>query len=360
MLFSPVKIGPVSLSNRVVVSPMCQYSADDGSMNDWHLQHAMQMAMSGAGMFVVEATAVERQGRITHHCAGLYSDQNENAMQKVLNGARSVATNDLKFAIQLSHAGRKGSHHVPWRGGQALTINEDAWITAAPSAVPFKKGSPLPEELNKNGMQKIIQNFVDATKRAVRLGFSAIELHGAHGYLIHEFISPVSNQRGDEYGGSLSSRMKFPLEIFTNVRKVVPSHIALGIRLTGVDWHNNGLSIEDSKKVAKQFEEHGADYLCISSGGIITGLKIPIAPDYQVHLAEAVKDVVSIPVRAVGLITTAKQANDIIVKKKADMVALARAFLANPRWGWDASIALKHPIKVPPQYERAYIAPRKS
>ena len=357
MLFSPIKIGSVSLTNRIVVSPMCQYSADDGSMNNWHLQHAMRMAMSGAGMFVFEATAVERRGRITHHCAGLYSNQNENAMKHVLDAARSVATNDLKFAIQLSHAGRKGSHHVPWQGGQALLNSEDAWTTVAPSALPFTQGSHLPEALDKNEMQKIIQNFIDATKRAIRLGFSAIELHGAHGYLIHEFISPVSNQRKDEYGGSLTNRMKFPLEIFTNVRKIIPSDVALGIRLTGTDWLEDGLSIEDSKKVAQSFEKHGADYLCISSGGITAGLNIPVAPNYQVHLATAIKSVVSIPIRTVGLITTAEQANNIIVEERADIVALARAFLANPRWGWDASKALQHPIEVPQQYERAYSSP---
>ncbi len=358
MLFSPINIGAVTLSNRIVVSPMCQYSADDGSMNYWHLQHAMQMAMSGAGMFVIEATAVERRGRITHNCVGLYSDQNENAMRHVLNAARSVSTNDLKFAIQLSHSGRKGSHHVPWRGGKALSKSDDAWITAAPSALPFSNHSQLPEALDKEGMKKIVQNFVSAAKRAIGLGFSAIELHGAHGYLIHEFISPISNQRKDQYGGSLANRMKFPLEIFTNVREVVPSHTALGIRLTGTDWHDGGLSIEDSKNVAQKFEENGADYLCISSGGITTGIQIPVAPNYQVHLAKAVKDVVSIPVRTVGLIKTAEQANNIIIKKQADMVALARAFLANPRWGWDASIAMQHPIKVPPQYERSYVAPK--
>ena len=354
MLFSPLSIGPVTLSNRIVISPMCQYSADDGSMNDWHLQHAMQMAMSGAGMFVVEATATERRGRITHHCVGLYSDQNENAMRRVLNAARSVATNDLKFAIQLGHAGRKASHHVPWQGGQPLAKEEDAWITSAPSALPFTQGSPIPEALDADEMQNIKQNFVNAAKRAVRLGFSAIELHGAHGYLIHEFISPISNQREDEFGGSLDNRLKFPLEIFDKVRKVVPSDIALGLRLTGTDWRDDGLSVEDAKNVAKSFEAHGADYLCISSGGITTGLKIPVGPNYQVHLAKGIKDVVSIPVRAVGLITTAEQANDIILNGEADMVALARAFLANPRWGWDASVALQQPIEVPPQYERAY------
>ena len=193
MLFSPLSMGSVSISNRVVISPMCQYSADDGSMNDWHLQHAMQMAMSGAGMFVFEATAVERRGRITHNCVGLYSDQNENAMRRVLNAARSVATNDLKFAIQLGHAGRKASHNVPWLGGRALSKAQDAWLTSAPSSIPFTQDSPLPEELDKDEMQQIIKNFVSATKRAVRLGFSAIEFHGAHGYLIHEFISPISN-----------------------------------------------------------------------------------------------------------------------------------------------------------------------
>ena len=358
MLFSPLSIGPVTLSNRIVISPMCQYSADDGSMNDWHLQHAMQMAMSGAGMFVVEATATERRGRITHHCVGLYSDQNEQAMRRVLDAARSVATNGIKFAIQLGHAGRKASHQVPWQGGSALSKEEDAWQTSAPSSLPFTQGSPIPKALDKHEMQAIKKNFVDAVKRAVRLGFSAIELHGAHGYLIHEFISPISNQREDEFGGSLANRLKFPLDIFDEVREAVPTNIALGLRLTGTDWHKNGLSVEDSKQIAQTFEAHGADYICISSGGITTGLKIPVGPSYQVPLAKAIKAVVSIPVRAVGLITTAEQANDIILNGEADMVALARAFLANPRWGWDASVALQQPIEVPPQYERAYKLPQ--
>lgn len=358
MLLSPITLGPISLSNRIVISPMCQYSADDGSMNDWHLQHAMQMAMSGAGMFVVEATATERRGRITKHCVGLYSDNNENAMRRVLNAARSVATNDLKFAIQIGHAGRKASHQVPWKGGRALSKEEDAWTTSAPSAIPFTQGSHIPEALDEAGMQSVKQNFVEAAKRAVRLGFSAIELHGAHGYLIHEFISPISNQRDDEFGGSLDNRLKFPLDIFDAVRAVVPDNIALGIRLTGTDWRDDGLSIDEAKEVARQFQDHGADYLCISSGGITTGLKIPVAPNYQVHLAQAIKEAVTIPVRAVGLITTPEQANDIILNGQADMVALARAFLANPRWGWDASVALQQPIEVPPQYERAYKVPQ--
>ena len=354
MLFSPLSIGSVTISNRVVISPMCQYSADDGSMNDWHLQHAMQMAMSGAGMFVFEATAVERRGRITHNCVGLYSDQNENAMRRVLNAASSVATNDLKFAIQLGHAGRKASHNVPWLGGRALSKAQDAWLTSAPSSIPFTQDSPLPKELDKDEMQQIIKNFVSATKRAVRLGFSAIEFHGAHGYLIHEFISPISNKRKDEYGGNLDNRMKFPLEILTEVRKVVPPHIDLGMRITGTDWREDGLSVKDAQKVAQILEENGLDYLCISSGGITPGLNIPVSPGYQVHLAAAVKETVSIPVRTVGLIKSPRQANDIILKGDADMVALARAFLSNPRWVWDASIALQHSIKVPQQYERAY------
>ena len=358
MLFTPLSIGPLTLSNRIVVSPMCQYSANDGSMNDWHLQHAMQMAMSGAGMFVVEATATERRGRITHHCVGLYSDQNENAMRRVLNAARSVATNDIKFAIQLGHAGRKASHHVPWQGGRALSKENDAWVTVAPSALPFTLGSPIPEALERDEMQKIKENFISAAKRAIKLGFSAIELHGAHGYLLHEFISPISNQRNDEFGGCLDNRLKFPLEIFDDLRKIVPSDIALGLRITGTDWRDDGLSLEDAKNVAKTFEAHGADYLCISSGGITTGLKIPIGPNYQVHLAKGVKDVVSIPIRTVGLITTAEQANDIIVNGEADFVALARAMLANPRWGWDASVVLQQPIEVPPQYERSYNIPK--
>src|SRR5262245_17120336 len=244
-LFSPLALGPVTLPNRIVVSPMCQYSAADGSATDWHLQHLMQLALTRAGMIVVEATGVERAGRISHGCLGLYSDANEAALARVLDAARRVAAPGTRFAIQVGHAGRKASCQRPWEGGRPLSPGEDPWPTVAPSAIPFTPEGPAPRALDAQGLARVTAAFRQAAERAVRLGFEAIELHSAHGYLLHEFLSPLSNLRKDAYGGRLEGRMRFPLEVVRAVRAVVPRRVALGARITGTDWADGGLMVDD-------------------------------------------------------------------------------------------------------------------
>ncbi|MCK6449453.1 MAG: NADH:flavin oxidoreductase/NADH oxidase [Alphaproteobacteria bacterium] len=350
-LFSPFALGPVELANRIVVAPMCQYSADDGCANDWHLQHWMQYAYSGAGLFMVEATAVERHGRITHGCLGLYSDANEAAARRTLDVARRVAVK-TRFGIQIGHAGRKASAQRPWEGGKALTGDADPWITMAPSSIPFDQGWPAPRPLERADLKRIRDSFVKTAERAVRAGFEVIELHGAHGYLMHSFLSPIANRRDDEYGGSLENRMRFPLEVATAVRAVVPKHVALGMRLSATDWAAEGLTIEDSVEVSRRLKALGYDYVCASSGGVTPSIKVPVAPGYQVPLAERIRRDAGIATRAVGLIVDARQAEQIVASGQADMVAMARAFLDDPRWVWHAAERLGAPVAWPPQYDR--------
>jgi 2,4-dienoyl-CoA reductase-like NADH-dependent reductase (Old Yellow Enzyme family) len=351
-LFSPLSLGPITLPNRIAVSPMCQYSANDGSASDWHLQHLMQFAIGRAGMIVLEATGVERAGRISHGCLGLYSDANEAALARVLDPARRIAAPGTCFAIQLAHAGRKASCQAPFQGGRPLSRGEDPWPTVAPSAVPFADGWHVPEALDAKGLERVVAAFVRAAERAVRLGFDAIELHGAHGYLLHEFLSPFSNKRNDNYGGSAENRMRFPLEVVRAVRAVVPRTIALGARITGSDWAEGGLTVEDAIVFAKALKGIGADYVCVSSGGNVSTAKIPLGPGYQVPFAAKVKAATGIATRAVGLIATPEQAEAIVADGQADFVALARAFLDDARWVWHAAERLGAEISYPPQYAR--------
>jgi 2,4-dienoyl-CoA reductase-like NADH-dependent reductase (Old Yellow Enzyme family) len=351
-LFTPFDLGPVRLSNRIVVAPMCQYSADDGCANDWHLQHWMQYGYSGAGLFMVEATAVERHGRITHGCLGLYSDANEAAVKRTLDAARRVAVGGTRFGIQIGHAGRKASAQVPWQGGKALGPDGDPWIAMAPSAIPFDQGWPAPRAVDGHDLDRIRAAFVTTAGRALRAGFEVIELHGAHGYLLHSFLSPVANKRTDEYGGSLENRMRFPLEIARAVRDAVPTNVALGMRLSVTDWAENGLTVEESVTFAKRLKALGFDFICASSGGVTPAIKVPVAPNYQVPLAERIRKDAGIATRAVGLIVDPEDANRIVAEGKADMVAMARAFLDNPRWVWHAAHRLGAPVQYPPQYDR--------
>jgi 2,4-dienoyl-CoA reductase-like NADH-dependent reductase (Old Yellow Enzyme family) len=351
-LFDPLTIGPITVPNRIVVAPMCQYSADDGSATDWHLQHLMQLAISRAGMVVIEATAVERAGRITHNCLGLYTDDNEAALARVLAAARRVAAPGTRFAIQLAHAGRKASHQPPWMGGRALAPDDDAWQTLAPSAIPFAEGGPPPIALDERGRARITAAFRQAAQRSARLGFDAIELHAAHGYLLHSFISPLSNRRNDGYGGSFENRMRFPLEVARAVREAVPHTVALGARITGTDWTEGGLTGEDAVRVAGALKATGLDYICVSGGGAVPNVKIALGPGYQVPFAAQVRAGTGIITRAVGLIASPQQADDIIASGKADCIAMARAFLDNPRWVWHAAEQLGASITPPPQYAR--------
>ncbi len=352
-LFSPTTIGGMSFPNRIAVAPMCQYSADDGSASDWHLQHWMTLAMSGAGMITVEATGVERHGRITPGCLGLYSDHNEAAAQRTLSAARRVAPAGTRFGIQLGHAGRKASVHVPWKGGGPLRPEEDAWPTVAPSPIPFAPGWQVPEALDENGIQHLVSAWANAAERAVRAGFDFIEIHGAHGYLLHEFLSPLSNQRTDHWGGSLENRMRFILAVTKAVRAVVPASVMVGVRLSATDWTEGGFTIDEAVEVARALKDTGAAYICASSGGGVHDAKVPATPGYQVPFAERIRKEAGIATRAVGLIDDPQFAEAIIAEGKADLVALARALLADPRWPWRAAAALGQPLHVAPQYARS-------
>jgi 2,4-dienoyl-CoA reductase-like NADH-dependent reductase (Old Yellow Enzyme family) len=351
-LFTPIKLGGVTLPNRIVVSPMCQYSADDGSMTDWHMAHLGSMACSGAGLIMVEASGVTREGRISHGCTGLYSDHNEAAMKRVVDACRRITKSP--FGVQLAHAGRKGSTHVPWGGGKPLGPNESPWQTVAPSAIPFDAGWHTPRELSEADIRALVDAFVAAARRALAAGFDVAELHSAHGYLLHEFLSPLSNKRSDRYGGSLENRMRAPLEVARAVREAWPKDRALGARISGSDWAEGGAVVADAIAYAKELKAIGFDYVCVSSGGLVMQQSLKVGPGYQVQFAEAVKKAVPIAVRAVGMIADAQQAEDIVASGKADMVALARGFLDNPRWAWHAAERFGVKLDYPPQYARAH------
>jgi NADPH2 dehydrogenase len=347
-LFQPLDLGGITLPNRIVVSPMCQYSADDGSMNDWHFVHLGHLAYSGAGLLMVEATHVTREGRITHGCAGLYSEHNEAAMARVIANCRRVSKNPI--GIQIAHAGRKASSQVPWEGREYLRPDQSPWQTLAPSPLPFGEGWHVPRELTAAEIRGLVDAFVASAERAKRIGFDVLELHSAHGYLLHQFQSPLSNQRKDEYG---RSRLKFPLAVARAVRDVWPREKALGARITGTDWVEGGLGPEDSVAYARELERIGFDFVCVSSGGLMSHARLNLAPGYQVPFAEKVKQSSKLKVRAVGMIADPEQAEAIVAEGKADMVAMARAFLDNPRWVWHAAERFGVKLDYPPQYARA-------
>jgi 2,4-dienoyl-CoA reductase-like NADH-dependent reductase (Old Yellow Enzyme family) len=350
-LFSPIKLADLTIPNRIVVSPMCQYSANDGVGNDWHMTHLGMLANSGAGLLVLEASHVERHGRITHGCLGIYSDDCEDALRRIVLHCKRIGT--AKMGIQLAHAGRKASSQRPWEGAKALGPKEDPWPTIAPSALPFGPGWHTPRAMNEEDMARVRGEFVDAAKRAVRVGFDAIELHLAHGYLLHSFVSPLSNKRNDDYGGSLAGRMRYPLEVARAVRATLPAGMPLGARITGTDWLDGGLGGDDAAEFAKALKQAGLDYVDISSGNISYESRAPSDPGYNVPIAEKVRRESGIAVRVVGMIENAKQAEAIIAEGKADMVALARGFLDDPHWGWHAAQTLGAEVARPVQYARA-------
>ncbi|HEY5310089.1 MAG TPA: NADH:flavin oxidoreductase/NADH oxidase [Casimicrobiaceae bacterium] len=351
-LFSPLALGPVQVSNRIVISPMCQYSADDGSASDWHLQHLMTMAMSGAGLVMVEATAVERLGRISHGCLGLYSDANEYALARVLAAARSTALPGTRFGIQIAHAGRKGSAQRPWEGGHALRDDGDPWLTMAPSALPHGDGWHRPKAMDETDIDRIGTAFVATAQRAVRVGFDVIEMHLAHGYLMHEFHSPIGNQRQDAWGGSPEKRRAFPLAVTRAVRAAVPAQVAVGARITGCDWIDGGLTVDDAATLAAELKALDCAYVCVTSGGF-DGARVPVGPQYQVPLAEHVRRESGMVTRAVGMIVDPVAAEHVIGSGAADQIAIARAALDDPRWGWHAAAVLGVDLPYPPQYLRA-------
>jgi len=347
-LFTPIALGGVTLPNRIVVSPMCQYSADDGCMNDWHFVHLGHLAYSGAGLLMVEATHVTREGRITHGCTGLYSDHNEASIGRVIAHCRTVSRNPI--GIQIGHAGRKASSQVPWEGREYLGPEQSPWPTLAPSPLPFGDGWHVPHELSIKEIEEIVAAFVDSTARAKRIGFDVLELHSAHGYLLHQFLSPLSNRRSDQYG---RERTKFPLEVARAVRDAWPKERALGARISGSDWVDGGLGPEDAVAYARELERVGFDYVCVSSGGLLSHARLNLAPGYQVPFAARVKQSIKMKVRTVGMIFDPDQAEAIVAEGKADMVAMARAFLDNPRWVWHAAERFGVQLDYPPQYARA-------
>jgi 2,4-dienoyl-CoA reductase-like NADH-dependent reductase (Old Yellow Enzyme family) len=351
-LFTPLALGPLTLPNRIVIAPMCQYSAVDGNATDWHLVHLGQLALSGAGLMIVEATAVSAAGRITPGCLGLYDDANEAALARVLHTVRNTGS-AMPLAIQLGHAGRKASSHTPWDGGQQIPLAEGGWLAQAPSALPHGDAELPPAALDAAGLQQVQDDFVAAAQRAVRLGFQAIELHAAHGYLLHQFLSPIANQRTDAHGGSLANRMRFPLAVFSAVRAAVPAGVAVGLRLSATDWVDGGWGPDDSVAFTQQLKALGADFIHVSSGGVSPRQQIPLGPGYQVHLAERIKREAGLPTLAVGLITEAQQAEDIVATGRADAVAIARGILYDPHWPWHAAAALGAQVQAPRQYWRS-------
>jgi 2,4-dienoyl-CoA reductase-like NADH-dependent reductase (Old Yellow Enzyme family) len=351
-LFTPFHVGRLELQNRIVIAPMCQYSADEGRATDWHLIHLGQLALSGAALLTIEATAVLPDGRISSRDLGLWSDETEAALARTLESVRRWS--DMPIAIQLSHAGRKASTRVPWEGGAQIPPSEpDGWQTVAPSAIPFSDGQNPPAPLDRAGLASVRDGFVTAAARAARLGLDAIQLHGAHGYLLHQFLSPLSNRRDDEYGGSLENRMRFPLEVFDAVRAVFPAERPVSIRVSGTDWAPGGWDLDQTIVFARALQARGCSAVHVSSGGLTPAQQIPIGPSYQVPLARAVKAATSLPVIAVGLITAFEQAEAIIRTGDADFVALARAILYDPRWPWHAAAHLGASVRAPKQYLRS-------
>ena len=350
-LFSPIALRDLKLANRIMVAPMCQYSADNGEANDWHFTHINMLSLSGAAMFCIEATAVEPVGRITPGCLGLWNDATEAALKPILASLRRHSK--IAVAIQLAHAGRKGSSHKPWDGGQQITMSQGGWQTEGPSALPHKEGEHPPLAFDAAGLARVREAFVAAAKRAERLGIDAIEVHCAHGYLLHQFLSPISNQRGDQYGGTLQNRMRYPLEVFDAVRAAFPHAKPVGIKISATDWVEGGWDLAQSIEFVRELKTRGVDWVDASSGGVSPKQKIPLSPGYQVPFAESIRQATGVTTMAVGLITQARQAEDIVASGKADMVALARGMLYDPRWGWHAAAELGGEVSAPPQYWRS-------
>jgi 2,4-dienoyl-CoA reductase-like NADH-dependent reductase (Old Yellow Enzyme family) len=351
-LFEPLQIGNLHLENRIVIAPMCQYSAEDGRATDWHMIHLGNLALSGSGLMILEATAVSPEGRITPHDLGLYSDENETALARVLSAVRTYSP--IKVAVQLAHAGRKASSRAPWDGGAQIRPDEPmGWQTEAPSPVPHSESEVAPAALDRAGLDRVRDDFVRATRRAARLGLEGIEIHGAHGYLLHQFLSPIANKRDDEYGGSLENRMRFPIEVFDAVRAAFPADRPVWMRISATDWVPDGWDIEGTIALSKALKERGCAAIHVTTGGVSPAQAIKLAPGYQVPYAQRVKAEVGLPTIAVGLITEPEQAEAIIANGEADAVSLARAMLYDPRWPWHAAAALGAQVSAPKQYWRS-------
>ncbi|GGE39627.1 oxidoreductase [Agaricicola taiwanensis] len=351
-LFTPLEVGGLTLANRIVIAPMCQYSAEDGCMTDWHQIHLGHLALSGAALLTIEATAVVPEGRITYADTGLWDDATEEAMGRVLESVRRWS--DMPIAIQLGHAGRKASTEKPWRGGQQIAPGTaNGWQTVAPSALAYSDGQHAPVALDAAGLARVRDGFAQAARRAAQLGINAVQIHAAHGYLLHQFLSPLSNRRDDEYGGSLENRMRFPLEVFDAVREAFPADKPVTVRVSGTDWAKGGWNTEETVAFAKVLEARGCSAIHVSGGGLTPAQQISVGPSYQVPLARAVKQAVTMPVVAVGLITDYDQAEAIVGTGDADLIALARTILYDARWPWHAAAHLGARIKAPDQYLRS-------
>ncbi len=351
-LFQPLQIGSLTLANRIVVAPMCQYSAEDGTPGDWHLIHLGQLALSGAGLLILEATAVEAQGRITAGDLGLYSDENEAGLARTLQAVRAHAP--LPVAVQLAHAGRKASSRAPWHGGSQVPADQPGgWPAVSASAVPHADGEQPPAALDAEGLRRVRDAFAAAARRAARLGLDGVEIHAAHGYLLHQFLSPLSNRREDAYGGSLENRMRFVLQVFDAVRDAFPAERPVWVRVSATDWVDGGWDLAQTVALADALKARGCSAIHVSSGGVSPRQSIALGPSYQVPFAQRVKDEVGLPTIAVGLITEPEQAEAIVAQGQADAVALARPLLYNPRWPWHAAAKLGAQVAAPPQYWRS-------
>ena len=349
-LFEQLKLRQLTLPNRIIIAPMCQYSADEGKTTDWHLIHLGNLAQSGCGMLILEATAVEPRGRITHGCLGLYNDETESALSRVVEACKKYGNTPI--GIQLGHAGRKASAHPPQKGGAPLKVDEDSWETIAPSDIPFANNWHRPRQMDRSLMKHVIEAHVQAVHRCERIGFDAVELHGAHGYLVSSFLSPIANQRTDEYGGPMQNRMRFPLELFAAMREAWPATKPMGVRFNGTDWDDKGLLLEEAIEFGQALKKLGCDFFDISGGG--NNLSRPeVKPAYQVQFARAIKRATGIPTMAVGMIRDPYLAEKLISEKACDMIAIARGFLFEPRWSWKAAYQLGATCDYPAQYARA-------
>jgi 2,4-dienoyl-CoA reductase-like NADH-dependent reductase (Old Yellow Enzyme family) len=349
-IFNELKIREITFPNRIVVSPMCQYSSADGFATDWHLVHLGSRAVGGAALVFVEASAVSPVGRISPQDLGLWKDEHIEMLSRITHFIRGQGT---LAGMQIAHAGRKGSTHRPWSGSGGVTESEGGWTPVAPSAVPFDKNYPLPAALDEEGIRTIVHQFADAARRALQAGFEVLEIHGAHGYLIHEFLSPLSNLRTDSYGGSLENRSRFLIEVVTAVRRVWPERLPLFVRLSATDWVQGGWDVEQTIEVVRKIVPLGVDLIDCSSGGLDPRQKIPFEPNYQVPFSQQIRDMTGILTGAVGLIGVPTDANVIVQERKADLVLFAREFLRRPYWPLEVAKDLGQPVAWPPQYLRA-------
>ena len=349
-IFDPLPIRGITLPNRIGVSPMCQYSSDDGFANDWHLVHLGSRAVSGAGLVFVEATAVTAEGRITPEDMGIWKDAHIDFLARIV---RFMKTQGTVPGMQIAHAGRKGSTQRPWVGSSKVPIDDGGWVPVAPSAVSFSETYPMPRALEINEIHAIVEAFAAAARRALQAGFQVLEIHAAHGYLAHEFFSPLSNFRTDEYGGSFENRTRIGRDIVTAVRKVWPENLPLFIRISAQDWKEGGWDLDQSVELAKQLKKLGVDLVDCSSAGLVVDQKIAAGPCFQVPFAERIRRDANVLTATVGLIETKEQVTEILARNQADLVLMAREFLRDPYWPLRTARELKQPITWPAQYLRA-------